>query len=167
MKKQAVLDTSFWSCAVHVSIHGYLNELFGLPVWVPPMVEEEILDNENVPPSRIYVYQKEYNLEKTDGRLIRKAPDESLDRLGDGEREAISLAHEENAALLINETAGYRKAKDDFELVCFTVPLFVVQLVRFGILGAEAGKAKVEDCRAVTSDRYIDDALSFIEEEKK
>lgn len=163
-KRQAVLDTSFWSLTVHLSLQGYLDDLFKTPVYVPPEVEDEILSRENAPPGRIYPDQKEYEIYSDAGRLEGRAPDEALEELGAGESEAISLADELDIAILINESTGYRIAKEEHDVFAIHIPLYIFLLCYDDIISEEKALRCLEDAKAVTPDSFIDNVVQLIEE---
>ena len=161
-KRKAVMDTSFWSCAVHTGVHGYLDELFEAPVWVPRKVDREILKQDNAPVGRIYPYQKEYEIHKESGRFQVKEAREPLEHLDGGENEAIALAQEEEAGLLINESRGYEYGRNEADIFCINVPFFIFVIARYELLGVKAAKKRIRSCTPVTSESYINDALDAV-----
>lgn len=163
-KPVAVLDTSFWSCVVHINLHGFLEEIFQRPIFVPPAVEDEILRKSNAPQERIYPYQKEFEIHKQAGLLTVRAPDEHIQKFGEGEGEALVLAKELNAVLLVNENQSYQHGKSQMGLACVTVPVFVVLLASQNIIASNAAEQRVKKCRHVTSNQYIEKALELLDQ---
>lgn len=98
-----VADTSPLNYLIQIECDYLLPRLYQR-ILVPPAVLEE-LDRTGAPaPVRAWVAEKP---EWVDTRPLRSPPDETLARLDRGEREAIQLAEEQKAeVLLIDERKG-------------------------------------------------------------
>lgn len=105
----AVLDTLFWVLAYRAEIAANCLDLF--EIVVPKAVEEEILAGQPGVAAREYPYSTLFRHLKHELRspTVDVTP---LSVFGPGEAEAIALATELNAVLLINERPGLQFARN-------------------------------------------------------
>ena len=124
-KRNAVLDTSFWSIGYRAEIVAYLFDF--LDIWVPSVVETEITAINPDFPRMEYPDAKLYQIFKSN-QLFRIAdPASSLAFFGRGEAAAISLSMEKNYILLLNDKRPCQYARS-IGLKTVTVPSFIAFL---------------------------------------
>ena len=151
----AVLDTSFWSAAVHVGVDAYLPLFFDRPLLAPTAVLTEIERVHQAPSPRLREEQQRFRLWVEDGRVQILDPDVPHARLGAGEAAALGLARQHpRVALLVNESAGYVEARR-MGVIAITVPEVVVRLARSGMVGRARGEAMLDVLEDVTSSAII------------
>jgi predicted nucleic acid-binding protein len=149
----AVLDTSFWVLAYRAEIAANCLDLFDIVV--PNAVGDEIMAREPVA-AREYRYATLFRhlrdkLRKSDIQLA------ALGRFGQGEAEAIALAAQLGAVLLINERPGAHYAQN-MGVVIATVPSVIVLLRSQGVISDTAARRKLALIAANTARPILDDA---------
>ncbi len=121
----AVLDTSFWVAAYRAEVAANCLDLF--QIMVPAAVEAEIHAVQIDAPRREYPYTtlfrhvRDRMLNPPEGAILR------LDRFGAGEAEAIVLAQQHDALLLVNERPAAQYAAG-LGIDIVTVPEVIVAL---------------------------------------
>ena len=150
----AVLDTSFWVLAYRAEIAANCLDMFDIVV--PKAVAQEIMAGEAGRATREYPYATlfrhlQHELRTSD---VEVAP---LDIFGPGEAEAIALAAQLGALLLINEQPGIQYARN-VGLDVATVPAVIVLLRSQGVIGDRAARRKLGLIAANTAPPIIDEA---------
>ena len=152
-KPAAVLDTSFWTAAVHVGVDAYLPLYFAMPILVPGAVRAEI-EREGSGSRRLREDQQRFRLWLEDGRLAVADPARSYPMLGRGEAACLGLAQERALVLLVNERRAYAEARR-LGIRAVTVPELVVRLARDGYIGARKAHAMLDRLVNTTADAII------------
>lgn len=161
---QAVLDTSFWSAAVHVGVDAYLPLFFARPMLVPKAVVREIERVGEGSTGRLREDQQRFRLWLEDGRLWVWDPRRAYPRFGAGEAACLGLALEQRAlALLINEAKGYAEAGRT-GLTAFTVPGIVARLAREGRISRQRAQVMLDVLEDTTGADIVDRARGAIAE---
>jgi predicted nucleic acid-binding protein len=108
---EAVIDTSFWSIACLVNLDAYIYEFYHTPIHVPPAVDAEI-ESDRLRGSIVGPDRQRYRLAVQDRRLSSYGGSiQPYCEFGLGEREAIGLAKQLGADLLINDHRPYLAAQ--------------------------------------------------------
>ena len=150
----AVLDTSFWVLAYRAEIAANCLDLFDIVV--PNAVTQEILAGQSGAIGREYPYATlfrhlQHQLHTPD---VQVTP---LGVFGSGEAEAIALAAELKAVLLINERAGLQYARN-LGLDVASVPAVIVLLRAQGVISDRAARRKLSLISANTAPTILDEA---------
>ena len=150
----AVLDTSFWVLAYRAEITANCLDLFDIVV--PPAVEEEILASQPSAVAREYPYATLFRHLKHELRspTVVVTP---LSIFGPGEADAIALATELKAVLLINERPGLQYARN-LGLDVASVPSVIVLLRSQGVVSDRGARRKLGLISPNTSPTIIDEA---------
>jgi predicted nucleic acid-binding protein len=150
----AALDTSFWVLAYRAEIAANCLDLFDIVV--PNAVAQEILTRQPGAVAREYPYATLFR--HLQHRL--RTPELQVSLLGvfgPGEAEAIALAAELTAVLLINERPGLQYARN-LALDVATVPSVIVLLRSQGVLSDRAARRKLGLIAPNTAAAIIDEA---------
>jgi predicted nucleic acid-binding protein len=155
----AVLDTSFWVLAYRAEIAANCLDLF--EIVVPKAVEEEILAGQPGVAGREYPYSTLFRHLKQELRTptVDFTP---LSIFGPGEAEAIALATEPNAVLLINERPGLQYARN-LGLDVASVPSVIVLLRSQGVISDRAARRKLGLIAPNTAAAIIDEAARALD----
>jgi predicted nucleic acid-binding protein len=155
----AVLDTSFWVLAYRAEIAANCLDLF--EIVVPKAVEEEILAGQPGVAAREYPYSTLFRHLKHELRssTVDVTP---LSVFGPGEAEAIALATELNAVLLINERPGLQFARN-LGLDVASVPSVIVLLRSQGVISDRAARRKLGLIAPNTAAAIIDEAARALD----
>jgi predicted nucleic acid-binding protein len=155
----AVLDTSFWVLAYRAEIAANCLDLF--EIVVPKAVEEEILAGQPGVAAREYPYSTLFRHLKHELRspTVDVTP---LSVFGRGEAEAIGLATELNAVLLINERPGLQYARN-LGLDVASVPSVIVLLRSQGVISDRAARRKLGLIAPNTAAAIIDEAARALD----
>ncbi len=150
----AVLETSFWVLAYRAEIAANCLDLFDIVV--PNAVAQEIQARQPGATSREYPYATLFR--HLHHRLrtpeVQVSPPAAF---GPGEAEAIALAAELNAVLLINERPGLQYARN-LGLDVATVPSVIVLLRSQGVISDRASRRKLGLIALNTAAAIIDEA---------
>jgi predicted nucleic acid-binding protein len=150
----AVLDTSFWVVAYRAEIAANCLDLFD--IIVPKAVAREIMAGNVGPATREYPYATLFRHLQHELRTSDVEVD-PLGIFGPGEAEAIALAAQVGALLLINEKPGIQYARN-LGLEVATVPAVIVLLRSQGVIGDRAARRKLGLIAANTAQPIIDEA---------
>jgi len=151
----AVLDTSFWVAGYRAEVVANCLDLFDIVV--PAAVEAEILAVQASAPQREYPYATLFRQLRHKFHKPPAMTPTPLGRFGPGEAEAIPLALELNAVLLVNERpAAAYAANIGVQIV--TVPTVIVALRAQGIISRRAAETKLALIASITSPRIIEEA---------
>lgn len=155
----AVLDTLFWVLAYRAEIAANCLDLF--EIVVPKAVEEEILAGQPGVAAREYPYSTLFRHLKHELRspTVDVTP---LSVFGPGEAEAIALATELNAVLLINERPGLQFARN-LGLDVASVPSVIVLLRSQGVISDRAARRKLGLIAPNTAAAIIDEAARALD----
>jgi predicted nucleic acid-binding protein len=155
----AVLDTSFWVLAYRAEIAANCLDLFDMVV--PKAVEDEILARQPGSAAREYPYATLFRHLRHALRspTVEVTP---LSILGPGEAEAIALAAELEAVLLINERPGLQYARN-LGLDVASVPSVIVLLRSQGVISDRAARRKLGLIAANTAPTMIDEAARALD----
>jgi predicted nucleic acid-binding protein len=150
----AVLDTSFWVLAYRAEIAANCLDLFDIVV--PKAVEEEILAGQLGVAAREYPYTTLFRHLRP---ALRSPPVDvtPLSIFAPGEAEAIVLAVELKAVLLINEGPGLQYARN-LGLDVASVPSVIVLLRSQGVISDRAARRKLGLITPNTAPATIDEA---------
>lgn len=160
----AVVDTSFWSAAVHVGVDAYLPIFFDRPLLAPTAVIREV-EREGRPDNpRLREDQQRFRVAMEDGRIARRDPTQPYRLFGPGEAACLGLAIELGAVLLVNEAAAYREA-GRLGLRAVTVPEMVVRLAQRGHISKRRAHAMLDVLAETTSDAIIEQARRAVDKE--
>ncbi len=135
----AVLDTSFWVLAYRAEIAANCLDLFDIVV--PKAVEQEIVARQEGAAVREYPYATLFR----HLRPALRSPTVDITPLrtfGPGEAEAIALAVELKAVLLINERPGLQYARN-LGMDVASVPSVIVLLRSQGVISDRAARRKL------------------------
>ncbi|MBX6378749.1 MAG: hypothetical protein IRY95_09415 [Clostridia bacterium] len=149
----AVLDTSFWTAAVHVGVDAYLPLFFAMPILVPSAVRAEI-EREGSESRRLREDQQRFRLWLEDGRLAVADPAKPHSLLGRGEAACLGLAQERRLVLLVNERRGYVEAKR-LGIRAVTVPEIVVRLAKGERISVNKARSMLDVLEETTADAII------------
>jgi len=155
----AVLETSFWVLAYRAEIAANCLDLFDIVV--PKAVEEEILAGQPGVAAREYPYTTLFR----HLRHALRSPTADVTPLrifGPGEAEAIALAAEMKAVLLINERPGLHYARN-LGLDVASVPTVIVLLRSQGVIGDRAARRKLGLIAPNTASAIIDEAARALD----
>ena len=156
----AVLDTSFWTNAYRAEVAANCLDLFRIVV--PHAVEAEIRAVQASAPHREYPYATLFRHLR--GQML-DPPIEAIrpiDRFGAGEAEAIALAQELGAFLLINE----RRAKVyavSVGIVSVTVSDVFVALRLRGMISNRAARRKLDLIEHNTAQELVGEARRVLD----
>ena len=155
----AVLDTSFWVLAYRAEIAANCLDLF--EIVVPKAVAQEIMAGEAGVATREYPYATLYRHLQPELRTldVEVSP---LGIFGPGEAEAIALAAQLEAVLLINEKPGMHYARN-LGVDVATVPAVIVLLRAQGVISDRAARAKLGLIAANTARTIIEDAARALD----
>ena len=150
----AVLETSFWVLAYRAEIAANCLDLFNIVV--PNAVAEEILAAQPGAAGREYPYATLFRHVQHQLRTpeVQVSP---LGKFGPGEAEAIALAAELKAVLLINERPGMQYARN-LGLDVATVPSVIVLLRSRAVISDRAARRKLALIAPNTASSIIDEA---------
>lgn len=151
----AVLETSFWIAAYRAEVAANCLDLFD--IIVPRAVEREILAVQHSAPQREYPYAtlvRHLRNQMADPPEFTPTP---LAIFGAGEAEAIPLAQQMSAALLINERRAAVYASN-LNIPIVTVPAVVVALCDQKIISDRAARTKLALIEPITAPDIIADA---------
>ncbi len=152
-----MLDTSFWSAAVHVGIDAYLPLFFARPILVPGAVVGEI-DRAGQSTPRLREEQQRFRLWREDGRLVLADPVRPYGRFGSGEAACIGLAlARAGLMLLVNEVRCYVEA-GRLGLRAVAVPEVIVRLARDGRIAPNRAEILLERLEDTTSPQILAEA---------
>jgi predicted nucleic acid-binding protein len=149
-----VLDTSFWVLAYRAEIAANCLDIFDIVV--PDAVADEILSRDSRAPTREYPYATLFRHLQNQLRMS-DIEVEPIPLFGRGEAEAIALAAQLGAVLLINERPGAHYAQN-LGLLVATVPSVIVLLRAQGIISDNAARQKLKLISANTAPNIIDQA---------
>ena len=155
----AVLDTSFWVVAYRAEIAANCLDLFDIVV--PNAVADEILAGQPGAAAREYPYTTLFR--HLQGQF--RTPEVTVKRIanfGPGEAEAIALATQLKAVLLINERPGLHYARN-LGLDVATVPSVIVVLPSQGVISDRAARRKLRLIAANTAPAIIDEATRALD----
>lgn len=155
----AVLDTSFWVLAYRAEIAANCLDLFDIVV--PKAVEEEILAGQHGAATREYPYTTLFR----HLRHALRSPSVDVTPLGifgPGEAEAIALAVELQAVLLINERPGLRYAGNLGPDVA-SVPSVIVLLRSQGVISDRAARRKLGLIEPNTAPTIVEEAVRVLD----
>lgn len=130
MKPAAVMDTSFWTAAVHVRVDAYLPLFFARPILVPNAVRAEI-EREGDPENSRWLQEdrQRFRLWLEDGRVRIVDPAKPYRLYGPGEAACLGLALERGDLwILVNDRRPYEEALR-LGLQAASVPELILQLV--------------------------------------
>lgn len=155
-KRQAVLDSSFWTLTCTHGIEIFLRDFFLPPILVPRPVWLEMTS----PLTRgMYVYTEARRMERAleDGWLAIPSENqyEPYHEFGEGERHAMGIARSFDTELLINDYRPFSRAQE-LGISAISVPHLVILLVKRGIMHPNRGLHIINDIRWVTSAALID-----------
>ena len=156
----AVLDTSFWVAGCWADVAANSLDLFRIVV--PAAVEVEIRATLADQPQREYAYAtlfrhlRDKMLDPPGGFVKR------IDGYGPGEAEAISLARDLGALVLINERPGIALALS-LGLHVVTVPALVVAVCAAGVVSERAARRRLDLIERVTSPQIIAQARAALD----
>jgi predicted nucleic acid-binding protein len=150
----AVLDTSFWILAYRAEITANCLDL--VDIIVPNAVAKEIMVGEPGAAAREYPYATLFRHLQHELRTpdVHVTP---LGIFGPGEAEAIALAAELKALLLINERPGLHYARN-LGLDVASVPAVIVLLRSQGVISDRAARRKLGLIAPNTAQTIIDEA---------
>ena len=150
----AVLDTSFWVLAYRAEIAANCLDLFDIVV--PKAVEQEILARQQGAAAREYPYTTLFRHLRPALRspMVHVTP---LRTFGPGEAEAIALAVELKAVLLINERPGLQYARN-LGMDVASVPSVIVLLRSQGVISDRAARRKLGLIAANTAPPIVEEA---------
>jgi predicted nucleic acid-binding protein len=151
-KVLAVVDTSFWVAACRADVAANCLDLFDIVV--PVAVEAEILSRPESTPQREYPYATLFRHLRTQMRDAPAYVSTTVHRFGRGEAEALGLAAQLGATLLINERPAAEYALQ-IPIPIVTVPEVVVALVANGVISLRAAGRKLDLIEGLTSPRFI------------
>lgn len=160
-KPSAVLDTSFWTAAVHVGVDAYLPLYFARPILVPSAVRSEV-EREGSQSRRLREDQQRFRLWLEDRRLEVADPERPYGLFGRGEAACLGLAQERNLILLVNERRAYAEARR-LGLRAVTVPEMVVRLARDERIGLSKAHSMLDVLESTTSEAILDLARQELE----
>jgi hypothetical protein len=103
---QAVVDTSFWSLCCRSGLDQYLWQVWGTPIWVPTVVEQQIFYH----PSGNFIDQVLFRQAKQGGQLAIRDPQQRIGVFKSGECEVLSLGVELRATVLIDDFSPHQHA---------------------------------------------------------
>jgi len=155
----AVLDTSFWVLAYRAEIAANCLDLFDIVV--PKAVEEEILGGQQSAGAREYPYTTLFR----QLRQTLRSPTVDITPLsifGRGEAEAIALAVELKAVLLMDERPGLRYARN-LGMDVASVPSVIVLLRSQRVISDRAARRKLELIAPNTAPAIIEEALRALD----
>jgi predicted nucleic acid-binding protein len=155
----AVLDTSFWVLAYRAEIAANCLDLF--EIVVPKAVAQEIMAGEAGVATREYPYATLFRHLQHELRTldVEVSP---LGSFGPGEAEAIALAAQLGAVLLINEKPGMHYARN-LGVDVATVPAVIVLLRSQGVISDRAARTKLGLIAANTARTIIEDAARALD----
>ena len=155
----AVLDTSFWVLAYRAEIAANCLDLFD--IIVPKAVAQEIMAGEAGVVAREYPYATLFRHIQHELRMsdVEVAP---LGIFGPGEAEAIALAAQLGAVLLINERPGAQYARN-MGLDVATVPAVIVLLRSQGVISDRAARRKLGLIASNTAPSIVEDAFRALD----
>jgi len=163
-KRLAVLDTSFWSGAVHVGVDAYLPLFFARPLSVPTAVVREIERLGQPSSPRLREDQQRCRLWLEDGRLLIVDPVRPYGRFGAGEAASLGLALEQpGAVLLVNEVRCYVEAVR-LGVHPVAVSEVVVRLARSGIIAGTRAASMLDLLEETTGTTILERARRAIAE---
>jgi predicted nucleic acid-binding protein len=155
----AVLDTSFWVLAYRAEIAANCLDLFDIVV--PKAVEEEILAGQQGAAAREYPYTTLFR----HLRHALRSPTMDMTPLsifGPGEAEAIALAVELKAVLLINERRGLQYAQN-LGMDVASVPSVIVLLRSQGVISDRAARRKLGLIAPNTAPAIVEEASRVLD----
>jgi predicted nucleic acid-binding protein len=155
----AVLETSFWVLAYRAEVAANCLDLFD--VVVPNVVADEIMASQPGSVAREYPYATlfrhlEHELRRPEMQV------EPIGLFGPGEAEAIALAAQLKAVLLINERPAAHYARN-LGLDVATVPAVIVLLHAQGVISHRAARRKLALIAANTARSIIEDATRSLD----
>lgn len=160
-KPSAVMDTSFWTAAVHTGVDAYLPLYFAMPILVPTAVKDEV-ERHGVGGARLREDQQRFRLWLEDQRLECVDPVRPYGMYGRGEAACLGVAQERRLVFLVNERRAYTEA-NRLGIRAVTVPEIVVRLVRDGRIAPKKGYTMLDVLADSTSDEIIETAQKAIE----
>jgi predicted nucleic acid-binding protein len=158
MKVQAVLDTSFW-------IHSYRSGLFVylfdyLEIYAPEAVVREATPTIPSLPTVVLPNVQLFKLLMRVGLFhVRQVAQKPTIPFHDGETEAIGLAQELDAALLLDDYAPFMYATS-LGVKTITLADFVVQLNHDQLITWEMAKKHLELLRNELHDSLVDKSIA-------
>ena len=156
----AVLETSFWLAAYRAEVVANCLDLF--EIVVPHAVEAEILAVHPSAPRREYPYATLFRHLRPQMTGPPEPIPAPLPIFGPGEAEAIPIAHQLGAALLINERRAATYAAN-LAIPIVTVSAVIVSLRDQEVISDRAARTKLALIQLITAPQIMEDALRALD----